>query len=347
MTSREIVINQIRHIPTEHIPYTVSFESDFVEKYEKKLQDYFSCKDIVNDLNPYMTQWFELIDMLCFEDPTLDLPTTDAVDAWGTEQVASAGYYYSPLDEADLSQYKFPDSSIFINRIEEKRDYYMKRCEDNKDVFKVAKFYWGTLFERSCMINGMENLLVNTIAEPEFVHEMMDNIMNIYIDVIYSLKDIPFDAICLGDDWGDQRGLILGKKSWEEFIKPREIKLAKAIHDTGKLYIHHTCGSVPEIIDDMHEIGIDCIESVQPESAGMELIQLKAKSKGKVALMGGLGSQTIIPNGTPEEIKAHIKHIAEQFKKEGGYIFAPSKPLQGDTPFENAVAIIEGMREYL
>jgi uroporphyrinogen decarboxylase len=109
--------------------------------------------------------------------------------------------------------------------------------------------------------------------------------------------------------------------------------------------IHHSCGSVAEIMPDIIEIGMDVLESVQPEAAGMNPYELKRKWGDKITFFGGLGSQSIIPFGTPAEIRREVRRLRTEMGRDGGYILAPAKALQPETPTENAAAVFEAFIE--
>ena len=109
--------------------------------------------------------------------------------------------------------------------------------------------------------------------------------------------------------------------------------------------MHHSCGSVAAIMPDIIEIGVDVLESVQPEAAGMNPYELKQKWGDKITFWGCLGSQSTIPFGTPESIRAEIRSLRNVMGQNGGYILSPAKPLMSETPTENAVAIVEAFAE--
>ena len=56
----------------------------------------------------------------------------------------------------------------------------------------------------------MENLLICMISEPELVHDLLDKIRAFDNQVMDIMLDYPFDGFHFGDDWGQQRGLIMG-----------------------------------------------------------------------------------------------------------------------------------------
>lgn len=135
--------------------------------------------------------------------------------------------------------------------------------------------------------------------------------------------------------------MILGPDRWRQFLKPRWAKIYEAVHRHGKIVMSHSRGSVVEIIPDLIEIGLDVLESCQPEAAGMDPYELKRKFGGQITFWGCLGSQSTIPMGAPESIRAEVARLKREMGKGGGYILAPAKPLQPETPVENAVALVE------
>jgi len=80
---------------------------------------------------------------------------------------------------------------------------------------------------------------------------------------------------------------------------------------------------------------------VQPEAAGMNPYGLKEAWGDKITFWGGLGSQSTIPFGTPDELRKEIRRLRTEMSRGGGYILAPAKPLRPETPTENAVAVVE------
>jgi uroporphyrinogen decarboxylase len=55
---------------------------------------------------------------------------------------------------------------------------------------------------------------------------------------------------------------------------------------------------------------------------------------------GGLGSQSTLPRGTPEEVRRDVRARLDLFR-DGGYILAPAGAAPAETPPENIAAIVE------
>ena len=96
---------------------------------------------------------------------------------------------------------------------------------------------------------------------------------------------------------------------------------------------------------DIVEIGLDVIESVQPEAADMNPYALKKKWGDKITFWGGLGSQSTIPFATPDDLSQEVRRLRSEMSRGGGHILAPAKPLRPETPTENAVTVVEEFLE--
>ena len=78
-----------------------------------------------------------------------------------------------------------------------------------------------SLFERAWTLRGMENLLMDMAAEQDFAHELLDRICEYNLKVLDIALEYSFDICHFGDDWGQQKGLIMGPACWRKFVKPR------------------------------------------------------------------------------------------------------------------------------
>jgi len=96
-----------------------------------------------------------------------------------------------------------------------------------------------------------------------------------------------------------------------------------------------------DILPDLIEVGLDVLESVQPEARGMDPYALKREFGPHITFWGGLGSQSTIAFGSPAEIRREVLRLAEEMARGGGYILGPAKALQPGTPVDNAAAVLE------
>ena len=200
------------------------------------------------------------------------------------------------------------------------------------------------MFERLWSYLGMEDALIYMITDKEFVHELLDKICEFNLKVIDIFNEYPFDGIYFGDDWGQQRGMIMGAPLWREFIKPRMAKMYARAKKNGKFVLQHSCGDIQEIFEDLIEIGLDCYQTVQPEI--YNLTEIKEKYGDRLAFWGTISTQQDLTNKTPEELKEIIKKTVAIMKKGGGFILAPTHAIPQDVPPENVIAMLNEFKKY-
>ena len=238
-----------------------------------------------------------------------------------------------------------PDISLYLTPyLNEKK--IREQCE-NLLKTKGDKFCFAgigfSMFERLWSYTGMEDALIYMITEKEFVHELLDKICEFNLKVIDIYNEYPFDGIYFGDDWGQQKGLIMGPEHWRRFIKPRMAKMYAKVKEKGKYVIQHSCGDCHEILPDLIEIGLDCYQTFQPEIYDIE--QVKRLYGDKLTFWGGISTQACLPYATVDEVKKEAKRIADVMRKNGGYIIAPTHAIAFDVPPQNIMSLAEVFKE--
>lgn len=338
MTPREIILATIRHEETVRVPYTFSAEPTVLDRLDR----YYGAANWRSRLTQFMTQPLHVDTR--HERPLDDVHARDAFGSlWRMDR--RPWHLETPaLSEPSLAGWDPPSVSFFVDPIEREIDSAVERIGTDPEVFQVIGMGWG-IFEQTWRIRGFENALVDALAEPEFYRDLVELVTERYLAMVRACEPVPADAFFFGDDWGDQRGIILGPDRWRELIKPAWKRVYDEVHAQGKIVMSHSCGSVADIMEDLIEIGLDVLESVQPEPAGMNPYSLKKRFGDRITFWGGLGSQSTIPFGTPEEVREEIRRLRTEMGRSGGYILAPAKPLQPETPTENAVAIAEAFAE--
>jgi uroporphyrinogen decarboxylase len=232
-----------------------------------------------------------------------------------------------------LGNYKFPDPenpARFAG--------FPSALSERGERLAVATIAF-TLFERAWTLVGMENLLMAMISEEQFVNDLLDRIIEYDMEIARIALSFDIDAMRFGDDWGQQRGLIMGPVMWRKYIGPRIAKLYGLVKKSGKRVFIHSCGQVEELFPDLIDSGVDVFNPFQPEV--MDVGVMKDRHGQRLTFFGGISTQKTLPYGTPEQVRVEVEHLIERVGRDGGYIAAPAHDVPKDARPDNIAAMLD------
>jgi len=235
-----------------------------------------------------------------------------------------------------LNAYRFPDP-----RAPARFERFQAGLREKGGRFALATLAF-TLFERAWTLAGMEELLVAMVLEKPFAHRLLDRILEYDLEVVRQALRFDVDGVRFGDDWGGQRGLLMGPALWREFIKPRVAQLYGLVKAAGKRVFIHCCGKVDELFSELIEIGVDVFNPFQPEV--MDVEQMKRRYGGEITFFGGISTQKTLPYASAAELKEEVRRLLDRVGRQGGYIAAPAHDVPKDARPENVAAMIEVLK---
>lgn len=252
--------------------------------------------------------------------------------------LTTPGCFAEAEELEDLEFFQWPDPAKYIDVEECKRRVAL--APDDKVCLGMM---WSAHFQDTCAAFGMENALMNMIANPEIYEAVDAKIMEFYLkanEIFYEATKGRLNAVLIGNDMGSQRGLMLSPDMVRRFIIPGCKKLVEQAHSYGLKVIYHSCGSIVDIIPDLIEAGVDIIHPIQALAAGMEPQGLKDKFGDKVSFCGGVDTQDLLVNGTPEDVQKKVKELRTIFPT--GLIISPShEAILPDIPPANIQALFD------
>ena len=327
MLKREVVLTVLRHQRPPYVPWSFRL----TREARDKLTAYYGTKDLESELHNHIV---ELGSDIGFFTDIDDSRVKDVFGVvWDRSVDRDIGIVVGcVLPEPTLRGYKFPDplDHRFFDNIPD-----LLHCYGDRFSLYCLGF---SLFERAWTLRGMENLLMDFLDHPQFVRELLNAIADYNIAQIRKALEYDIDSVYFGDDWGQQRGLIMGYPIWKKFIYPVLARMYEVVRSAGKSVFIHCCGDVDELFDDLIDIGVNCFNPFQREV--MDVKALLPRYRGQLCFWGGLSTQQTLPYGTVEMVRAETKDMIV-LGRQGGYILSPSHALEGDVPLENMLALIE------
>ena len=181
------------------------------------------------------------------------------------------------------------------------------------DVYRAGGA-WTCFYHNVMDLLGMENYMMKMHLSPDVVHAVTDRVCEFYYEVnerfFESAGDLV-DGFFFGNDFGTQEDLICGPKQFDEFIMPWFRKFTEQGHRHGKQVILHSCGAIHRVIGRLIDAGVDCLHPLQAKARNMDAETLARDFKGRIAFMGGIDTQDLLVNGTPEEVKADVRRVKD------------------------------------
>ncbi|HNW59929.1 MAG TPA: uroporphyrinogen decarboxylase family protein [bacterium] len=216
----------------------------------------------------------------------------------------------------------------------------------------IQASFGGKLIEGPQSLYGMENYLMYTALYPEATLRLSETLCEGYCRTLRTwLPAIaPYiDIVGFGDDLGSNHGPLISPEKYRLYYKPfhaRMWKLVKELAPNVKVLLH-CCGGIEPLLEDLIDAGLDAVNPVQISARGMQLDGLKARYGGRLTFWGGgCDTQTILPQGTPEQIRNHVRAQVEIMQGEGGFVFQQVHNIIGRVPVENILAMFETVIRY-
>jgi uroporphyrinogen decarboxylase len=356
MNSKERVFTILNHEEADRVPRFNWFAPDI----SKKLRNIFDINDEnIRDLDlvfehDLIVEFLGVISPWVRQITNPDLiPGDQAIfkDAWGIEYKGhidkSGGSYpmitsHPLLAAKDLSNYIFPsiDKDVDFN------DFNSIVAKYKKD-FPIMAAVTSTVFEGSWFLRGFDNFLNDLLLEPEFAEELMDKVLDFNLSVALKAIELGADIIWLGDDVGMETGMIISPEMWRKFLKPRYGKIIEKLKSANKEIIiaYHTDGYIEPIIPDFIEIGLDILNSLQPNCNN--LTEVKKRYGSKLTFWGGIDVQNAIPFGDAGKVIKEVKERISQLAENGGYIICSSNGIEpSERVIENIFTYYWALEKY-
>jgi uroporphyrinogen decarboxylase len=280
------------------------------------------------------------------------------IDEWGLDYDYSRGggatsclYRLAPLrevSEQDLDTYAWPNPHAY-DRTKGMKEVAQKLFNEGR--YAVYAYRNGGIFDYASYLRGTERFMMDLVINKSFVKRLLWKITEILISYYESLLSAvgPYvHVVEIADDLGAQNGPMISPQMYDEFIKPCHKALIQTIkHDYPKIKVMIHCdGGVRPLLPGLIDAGIDILNPVQVTAGGMEPAALKRDFGDALVFQGGIDTQNLLINATPNQVADEVKRMIDTLGPGGGYLFGPSHNILADIPVENVIAMFETAQSY-
>lgn len=191
----------------------------------------------------------------------------------------------------------------------------------------------------TCASNYLFNprsFLVWLIKSPEKVHELLNSIVDVFIEIASLYKESGADIITLHEMGASCN--IISPAHFDEFVKPY---LKKIIFRVKSPIVLNVCGASEPIISSMVECGADAI-AIDERTSMKKAREIVDKLKRGYTIIGNLSPFEIIHKGPPKRIREAVKKCIA----DGASMISPGCDFWITTPSEHIKVLVDATLEY-
>ncbi|MGO8747092.1 MAG: uroporphyrinogen decarboxylase family protein [Thermoguttaceae bacterium] len=267
------------------------------------------------------------------------------------------GYYYDwqefPLAEPTLEaldKMPWPDPADTARYRGLRRRVEQLRAQTDRALFGMAPC-GHDLFNQLLRVRGMEEGLMDLVANEEFAEAFLDRLtgtiitaQELFLAEVGDLIDVHFTA----DDLTGQTCPLISPAVYRRLIKPRWARIIEAIRRKTKAKIfYHGCGAIGTFLPDLIEIGVQILNPVQVSAAGMDTALLKKQYGRHLSFWGGgCDTQRVLPAGSPEQVREEVRRRIRDLACGGGFVFNSVHNIQPHVPPANIAAMFDEARTF-
>ncbi len=200
----------------------------------------------------------------------------------------------------------------------------------------------------ACIINtagflrSMEQVFIDLATDDEAGLLLIDRLLDVDYEITKRTLEAArtgIDFMWIGEDLGTQDGPIISMPTFDKHIRPRHQRFLDLARTYDLPTMMHTCGSSSWAYERYIEMGLNAVDTLQPEAADMSPRYLKDTFGGRLAFKGCISTAGPVACGSVDEVVANVKETLAIMMPGGGYFLSPTHQLQDNSPTENVVAM--------
>jgi len=290
-----------------------------------------------------------------YRTAAFDPNESDGQDPWGVpmKQIRSGSATYMEYGDPPLADLEDPSELEDYPLWPDPAAFHVHAAKEKAIEARAHQFAtigpWVSFFEVYCHLRGMENALMDVVAEPAFLSAALDRIESIQTVLLQrcleEMGDL-LDIVFISDDMGTQESQLIATDAWKEHFQPRLKRWCDLIHSHGKKVLFHTDGAVRPLLPHLIDTGIDILNPIQHICPGMNRADLQKDFGDSVIFHGGVENQHVLPHGSVDEVRRETLTCLRELGRDGGYIVCSCHNIQAGTPVANVRAMIDTVHQY-
>ncbi|MBM3699618.1 MAG: hypothetical protein FJW68_01700 [Actinobacteria bacterium] len=227
-----------------------------------------------------------------------------------------------------------------IKYLKEYKDAIEKR-NSRIGVGVICASITQTLYE---FVVGMNDFMMMVYENRDLVEDLLEVSTIHSVKMIQALVENSVDFIFAADDVAFKSGLFIPPKIMKEIWVPRMARIFEPALNAGVPIMFHSDGKIDDMVEDLIDIGLDCLNPMDPY--GADYREYKKRYGSRLCLSGNVDIEFPLSKGTPEDVDADVKAHMDVLKPGYGYVATVSHSVVNYIPHENVIAYINAIHKY-
>ncbi|MCJ7739626.1 MAG: hypothetical protein MUQ10_20335, partial [Anaerolineae bacterium] len=161
-------------------------------------------------------------------------------------------------------------------------------------------FGQGSPWQDFCTMYGTEPSIMATFDEPDWVHHVLETLLEKKLAVIERAGRFEMDLVETGGGAGSST--VISPRIHREFCLPYDQRQIEALHAGGTKVVYHLCGGLMPLLELVAENGADGLETMTPPLMGadVDLVEANRRVGNRLFFIGGFDQNQGFEQGTPE-----------------------------------------------
>ena len=288
-----------------------------------------------------------------YAGPTLHspIPGRQVDPQWGIHtrwiEHPSGGYWdycdfpLKDADEAQVEAWPLPDPDLY--------DYsgVADACRRH-DHYAQHILCYGDYINGNGFFRSMETTLIDLVTDEPAGLRLAERRFKAqagYLERVLDKAGGRIDFVWLGEDLGTQVAPMISVKTFRKHLLPQYKVLIDIANAYGAKTMIHTCGSSSWAYEDFIALGVNAVDTLQPECKNMSPGYLVEHFGGRLAFHGCISTAGKLAYGSPADVRQDIVETLAVMKPTASYMLSPTHMIQDNTPTENAVAMYAAAQE--
>jgi uroporphyrinogen-III decarboxylase len=220
---------------------------------------------------------------------------------------------------------------------------YKQSTEKRKSKIAVGCVFGCLLETLYDSLVGMKDFMMMVYEDRGFVEHMLEVSTIHFSNLCKAVVEAGVDFVWIADDIAFKTGLFIPPKLFKEIWTERMQRIMEPALARDIPVIFHSDGNIDDIIEDLIDIGISCLNPMDPYAVDYK--EYKKRYGSRLCLSGNMDIE-LLAKGTPEDIEKDVKKHMDILKPGGGYIATCSHSLVNYIPHNNVIAYINAIHKY-